>query len=67
MRAAANQNNSKLAGKILDNYIKSGIINEQLGKGKTKLPAAKKTKQQPDLFELPPLPSGSQYEFTFSK
>ena len=46
--------------KILTNYIKSEIINKQLGKSKGKsAPILKKKKSEPDLFELPPLPNGA--------
>lgn len=48
-----------MAEKILSNYIKSGVINKQLGnnKGKSGAPLLKKRKLEPDLFELPPMPN----------
>jgi hypothetical protein len=48
-----------VAEKILSNYIKSEVINKQLGKnkGKSGAPLLKKKKLEPDLFELPPIPN----------
>lgn len=56
------QNNNKIAEKILENYLKSEAINKELGgKGKGKAILTKK-RQEPDLFELPPLaPDSLQY------
>ncbi|KAI9555792.1 hypothetical protein GHT06_018308 [Daphnia sinensis] len=56
-RDTAVKNNDVVAEKILTNYIKSEIINNQLGKtkGKSGAPLLKKKKQEPDLFQLPPL------------
>ena len=59
MRTNAIQSTNKTAAKILDNYIKSEIINKQLGNTKgpvRRLPAANK-KQETDIFALPPLPA----------
>ncbi|KZS15801.1 DNA repair complementing XP-G cells-like protein [Daphnia magna] len=56
-RDTAIKNNNVVAEKILTNYIKSEMINNQLGKtrGKSGAPLFKKKKQEPDLFQLPPL------------
>ncbi|XP_059352206.1 DNA excision repair protein ERCC-5-like [Daphnia carinata] len=56
-RDTAVKNNDEVAEKILTNFIKSEMINKQLGKTNRKsgAPLLKKKKQEPDLFQLPPL------------
>lgn len=52
------KSNSVLEEKILKNYIQSEVINKQLGKQDEKLniPMLRRKNQEPDLFELPPIP-----------
>jgi len=57
VRSDAVKNSDKVAEKIISNYIRSEIINQELGNKsrKTKSLPVKK-KEEKDLFELPPMP-----------
>ena len=59
-RDAVVKSNSEVADKILSNYIKSELIHKKLDSkdGKPSIPIFKKRKEvEPDLFELPPMPT----------